>query len=57
MENGDLIVKYKEEQSIDSKLDKKIGSFFETLGYEWKGSGISTLDNIRDISFVKKYFE
>jgi len=54
MENGDLIVKYKEEQSIDSKLDKKIESFFETLGYEWKGSGISTLDNIRDISFIKK---
>ncbi len=53
MENGDLIVKYKEEQSIDSKLDKKIGGFFETLGYEWKGSGISTSDNIRDIYFKK----
>ena len=54
MENGDLIIKYKKEQSIDSELDKKIGSFFETLGYEWTGSGISVIDNVRDISFVKK---
>jgi len=54
MENGDLIVKYKDEQIIDTKLDKKIESFFETLGYERTGSGILTRDNIRDICFKKR---
>ena len=54
MENGDLIIKYKEEQSIDSELDKKIENFLKTLGYERTDSGISVLDNIRDITFIKK---
>ena len=54
MENGDLIIKYKEEQSIDKELDKKIGNFLKTLGYKWTGSGISVRDNIRDIKFIKK---
>lgn len=53
MENGDLIVKYKVEQNIDSVLDKKIEILLGTLGYEWKGSGISVRDNIRDIHFKK----
>ncbi len=53
MENGDLIIKYKKEQSIDSELDKRIGDFLKTLGYEWTGSGISVRDNIRDIYFKK----
>ena len=54
MDNGDLIIKYKEEQSIDKELDKKIENFLKTLGYIWVGSGISVLDNIRDIKFIKK---
>ena len=33
--------------------NKKIGEILKTLGYEWKGSGISVHDNIRDISFKK----
>lgn len=53
MENGDLTIKYKEEQSIDRELDKKIEEVLKTLGYKWTGSGISVRDNIRDISFKK----
>ena len=51
MENGDLIIKYKEEQGIVREMDKKIETFLETLGYKWKGSGISVRNNIRDIQF------
>ena len=53
MENGDLIIKYKEEQSIIGEMDEKIKDFFYTLGYKWMGSGISVRDNIRDIQFEK----
>ena len=51
MENGDLIVKYKEEQDIDNELDKKIENLLKTFGYKWTGSGFSVLDDIRDIYF------
>jgi len=53
VENGDLIIKYKEEQSIDREMDKKIEAFFKTLGYKWTGSGISIPGEIRDIRFTK----
>lgn len=40
---------------IDTKLDEKIISFFESLGYEWYGQGFSTGKNIeREIVFDKK---
>ncbi len=54
MENGNLIIKYKEEQNINKELDKKIENFLKTLGYKQIGSGISVLDNIRDINFIKE---
>lgn len=54
MENGDLVIKYKEERSIDSELDQKIMNFLKTLGYKWNGSGWDVQTNIRDISFTKK---
>ncbi|KKM88189.1 hypothetical protein LCGC14_0546700 [marine sediment metagenome] len=54
MENGDLVIKYKIELSIDNKLDKQIEKCLKTLGYKWRGSGISISDNIRDISFSKE---
>jgi len=51
MENGDLIIKYKEEQGIVREMDKKIEAFLKTLGYKWVGSGISVPECIRDIQF------
>ena len=51
MENGDLIIKYKVEHSIDTELDKKIETFFKTLGYKWTGSGISVRENISHITY------
>lgn len=51
MENGDLVIKYKEEQGIVKEMDKKIKDFLYTLGYKWMGSGFSVRDNIRDIQF------
>lgn len=53
MRNGDFVVKYKIEESIDSELDKKIEKFLKTLGYRWSGSGIHVQENIRDIAFKK----
>lgn len=38
---------------LDSKLDKKICSFFEGLGFEWRGQGMETETQIRDIAFEK----
>jgi len=54
MENGDLKIQYKVEQSIDSVLDKKIEILLRSLGYKWTGSGISVHENIRDIQFIKE---
>jgi hypothetical protein len=53
MKDGDLIIKYKEKQSINTKLDRKIENFLKTLGFKWIGSGISVQDNVRDIQFKK----
>ena len=53
MENGDLKIQYKLEQSIDSELDKKIEILLKSFGYKWTGSGFSVHENIRDIQFIK----
>ena len=53
MKDGDLEVRYKKSEMIDSTLDKQIEKFFKTLGYKWKGSGISVQHSIRDIQFTK----
>ena len=53
MEDGDLEIRYKKSEMIDSTLDKQIEKFLKTLGYEWRGSGISVQDSIRDIQFKK----
>ena len=54
MDNGDLVIKYKIEQSIDAELDKKIEKLLASLGYKWTGSGFSVRENIRDIKFIKE---
>ncbi len=39
---------------IDTELDKKITSFFESLGYVWYGQGYTFDENEREIVFDLK---
>ncbi|KKN22676.1 hypothetical protein LCGC14_0912590 [marine sediment metagenome] len=53
MKDGDLKIKYKKSESIDTVLDKQIEKFLKSIGYEWRGSGFSIENNVRDIQFTK----
>ena len=46
----DLKVTY---TGFNTKLDKQITKFFESIGFEWTGQGIKTDSQKRDITFKK----